>query len=83
MHYTVPLTTAKSDGYVFPSEYIGQYGVFEAIKHIYQRNEGLRHLIGADGNELHVNKKYFTSELEKATQEVRGQFRTKHGINDD
>ena len=38
MHYTVPLTSATGDNYKFPSEYIGQYGVYEAIKHIYSKN---------------------------------------------
>ena len=35
MHYTVPLTTGVGAGYEFPSKYIGQYGVFEAVRHIY------------------------------------------------
>ena len=36
MHYTVPLTAKVGGGYKFPSKYIGQYGVFEAIRHIYE-----------------------------------------------
>jgi lipid A disaccharide synthetase len=35
MHYTVPLTCGTGDNYQFPGEYIGQYGVYEAVKHIY------------------------------------------------
>ena len=35
MHYTVPLTTFVGGDYKFPSEYMGQYGVFEAVRHIY------------------------------------------------
>ena len=35
MHYTVPLTTPTFDGFEFPSEFVGQYGVYEAVKHIY------------------------------------------------
>lgn len=34
-HFTVPLYTANANGYKFPSEYIGQYGIYEAIKHVY------------------------------------------------
>lgn len=45
MHYTVPIVTATSDGYVFPGEYVGQYGVYDAIKHIYSQNKDLRHLL--------------------------------------
>ena len=35
MHYTVPLRTAVGGDYKFPSEYMGQYGVYEAVRHIY------------------------------------------------
>jgi hypothetical protein len=34
-HYTVPLQTANSNGFKFPGEYLGQYGTYEAIKHVY------------------------------------------------
>ena len=34
-HYTVPLTTANNNGFVFPGEYVGQYGIYEAVKHVY------------------------------------------------
>jgi hypothetical protein len=45
MHYTVPLTAGTSDGYSFPGEYVGQYGVYEAIKHLYAQNKELKGLI--------------------------------------
>jgi hypothetical protein len=35
-HYTVPLNTANQNGFVFPSEYVGQYGTYEAVKHVYE-----------------------------------------------
>jgi len=41
MHFTVPLTAPTQTGYKFPSEYIGQYGVYEAIHHIYTKNSNL------------------------------------------
>ena len=45
MHYTVPLTPGNiGGGYKFPSEYMGQYGVFEAVRHIYE-NSNLKHLV--------------------------------------
>jgi len=34
-HFTVPLRTGVSGGYKFPGEYVGQYGVYEAVRHIY------------------------------------------------
>ena len=36
MHYTTPLTVGTADGFKFPGEYTGQYGVYEAVKHLYQ-----------------------------------------------
>lgn len=65
MHYTVPLRAPPS-GYSFPSEYIGQYGVFEAVRHIYESSSSLKHLVSQDGSELHVSKKYFSTDSEKA-----------------
>ena len=83
MHYTLPLQTGKSDGFTFPSEYIGQYGVFDAVRHIYSKNSSLAHLLSDSGNELNVSKKYFTADLEKGIENVRDQFREKHQLNDD
>ena len=34
MHYTVPIFTAKPDGFRFPSKFIGQYGVYDALRHL-------------------------------------------------
>jgi len=65
MHYTVPLRAPKL-GYEFPASYIGQYGVFEAVRHIYQSSPALKHLVSEDGAELHVSKKYFSTDTEKA-----------------
>lgn len=75
MHYTVPLTCATGDNYKFPSEYIGQYGVYEAIKHIYSKNSSLSHLISEDGNSLKTSNKYFASEVEKGIDHIRQDWR--------
>ena len=83
MHYSVPLRTSVGGGYRFPSEYMGQYGAYEAIRHIYGTSEKLRGLVSADGSELHVNKKYFASDLEKAIEGIRGKWRDSQGIPDD
>jgi hypothetical protein len=75
MHYTVPLVTGVSGGYKFPGEYVGQYGVYEAVRHIYQKSKNLSHLVNADGSELHVSQRYFTSDLEKAILNIRKEWR--------
>ena len=36
MHYTVPISTSNNNGFKFPGEYMGQYGTYDAIKHVYQ-----------------------------------------------
>jgi lipid A disaccharide synthetase len=83
MHYTVPLTTATGDNYQFPGEYIGQYGAYEAVKHIYNSNANLKHLVSECGNELNLSKKYFASDLEKGINSVRAEWRAKNEISDD
>jgi len=75
MHYTVPITCSTADNYQFPSENIGQYGVFEAVKHIYSKNSNLAHLISEDGNSLMTSNKYFASELEKGIDYIRLEWR--------
>ena len=83
MHYTVPLRTAVGGRYEFPGEYIGQYGTYEAVKHIYSKTESLKHLLSEDGSELHVSKRYFATDLEKAIQGIRTEWRDQNQINDD
>ena len=44
-HYTVPLQTANNNGFVFPGEYVGQYGAYEALKHVYEKNPAMNELV--------------------------------------
>jgi len=80
MHYTVPLKTETSDGFQFPSEFVGQYGVYEAVKHIYSKNAGLSNLLKEES--LMVSQRYFATDLEKGIQNLRQQFREAHGISE-
>jgi len=75
-HYTVPLMTANTNGFQFPGEYIGQYGVFDATKHVYQKTSSMQNLIQDDS--ILVNKRYFSSDMEKAIGQIRTQFRTEN-----
>ena len=83
MHYTVPLVTSLPSGYKFPSEYMGQYGVFEAVRHIYQSSRTLGHLVSEDGTEIHLSQRYFTTDSEKAIQDIRSNWRKQNGITED
>ena len=79
VHYTVPLLTETADGQYFPGEYCGQYGVYEAVKHLYQQNGGdLAGLVREES--LLVNKNYFAADLEKAIDKVKAEFRQRHHI---
>ena len=77
-HYTVPLTTANTNGFVFPGEYVGQYGTYEALKHLYSKNPSMSHLIKDDY--LLVAKRYFAIDVEKGVESLRAEFRAKHNI---
>jgi hypothetical protein len=79
IHYTVPLHTANTNGFQFPSEYVGQYGVYDAIKHIYNSSATLKPLVKED--HLLTNKRYFTTDTEKAVQAIREKFRGEHNID--
>ncbi len=57
MHYTVPLVTGTTEGFQFPGEYVGQYGVYEAVKRIYENVPELKHLINDET--LYVSKEHF------------------------
>ena len=81
MHFTVPLKAPTQDGYRFPSEYIGQYGVYDAVHHIYSKNEHLKHLI--KDNSLMASKKYMAADLEKGIENIRGNWRGAHQLPDD
>lgn len=83
MHFTVPLQAPTQDGYEFPSEYIGQYGVYDAIRHIYSKNNNLAHLVNEDGNSLFTSKRFFASEIEKGIDSIRQEWREANNMSDD
>ena len=78
-HYTVPINPANSNGFVFPSQYVGQYGVYEAIKHVYSQTQALKHLLKEDS--LMTNIRYHASQMETAIQVIRTKFRSSNGID--
>mmetsp|Transcript_18181 Transcript_18181/g.31100 ORF Transcript_18181/g.31100 Transcript_18181/m.31100 type:complete len:316 (-) Transcript_18181:523-1470(-) len=80
-HYTVPLNTANNNGFVFPSQYVGQYGVYDAIKHVYNSSKVLSSLIKED--HLLTSEKYFATDMEKAIEQIRADFRAKNKIAED
>jgi hypothetical protein len=75
----VPLNSSNTNGFVFPGEYMGQYGVYDAVKHVYNNNSALRHLVQEDF--LLTNKRYFATEMERGIESLRETFRTEHNID--
>lgn len=64
VHFTIPLQFGTADGFVFPGEYVGQYGVYEAVRHLYTQNKELKPLLKDES--IYVNRKHFSSDLEKS-----------------
>lgn len=83
MHFTVPLQAPTNDGYKFPGEYIGQYGVYDAVHHIYSKNEQLKHLINEESHSIMTSNKYFASELETGIDRIRQEWREANGLTDE
>jgi hypothetical protein len=67
-----------ADGFRFPGEYVGQYAVYEAVRHLYSKSKELKPLIKDES--IFVNKKFFAADLEKSIDKVRTEFREKHKI---
>jgi hypothetical protein len=63
---------------VFPGEYVGQYTVYETVRHLYSSFSETKPLLKDDS--FMVNKKFFATDLEKAITHVRGTFREKNKI---
>lgn len=72
------MNPGTTDGFYFPGEYVGQYEVYNAVRHIYKSSKELSQLLKADS--LYVNRKFFASDLEKAIDGVRADFRKRHQI---
>ena len=49
------------------------------MKHIYQQNKELKHLVKEDS--ILVNKEFFAGDLERGIDSIREEFRTRHKIS--
>jgi hypothetical protein len=57
---------------------VGQYGVYDAVKHVYQSSSSLSGLV--KDNHLLTNKRYFSTDIEKGVLELRDKFRADNNI---
>ena len=76
MHFTVPIDPSNVGGFKFPGEFVGQPGVYEAVKHLYKQSKDLSGLVKEDS--LYVNKNYFGTDLENTIIKVKEDFRQRH-----
>ena len=81
VHYTLPIAYNTADGFKFPGEYAGQYGAYDAIRHLYSQSKDLKHLVKEES--LLISRKYFSADLETAINSVRTDFRTRHHLPQD
>jgi hypothetical protein len=81
IHFTTNLTQVAQDGFLFPSEFVGQFGCYDAIRHVYKSSKQLEHLAKSDS--VLVSRQNFGIDLEQAISSIRTNFREEHGIAED
>lgn len=81
MHYTIPKRTATPTEYFFPGQYIGQQGVYDAVRHLLSSDPELKHLVSE--NTIKLNEKWYAGDLDKAINKVKDTFRAKHNVDED
>lgn len=81
MHYTIPKRTPTPGEYFFPGKYVGQFGVYDAVRHLMKSDPAQKHLV--HDFSIQLNNKWFAGDLDVAIQKVRANFRNKHQIDDD
>ena len=64
VHFTQNLSSPTPDGFNFPSEYVGQYGCYDAVRHVYANSSHLKHLLNEKDGSIHISKKNFGIEME-------------------
>lgn len=79
--YTLALKQINKRFYVFPSYYVGQYGSYEALRHIYQASGLFKHYVKEDS--ILSSRENSFADIEKAKIKVGENFRQKHNISAD
>eukprot|EP00831_Metopus_contortus_P022305 TRINITY_DN2017_c0_g1_i5.p2 TRINITY_DN2017_c0_g1~~TRINITY_DN2017_c0_g1_i5.p2 ORF type:complete len:354 (+),score=29.89 TRINITY_DN2017_c0_g1_i5:498-1559(+) len=79
IYYTIPFEP-NTWSYEFPSEYVGQYGVYEALRYLYEVS-GQSHLVRPDS--LYVNRPRFCYQTEQLILKRREKFRDIYKIPQD
>jgi len=81
MHYSINQVTALPDGFRYPGQYTGQYGVYDAVRHLFEQHAPSKRFLG--NNTVSLSRKDYARQMEEAVTGNRNQFRERHGIEDD
>ena len=76
--YTLAFPQINKRHWTFPSNYIGQYGAYEAIRHIFSKSNEFNFLLKE--NSLYLSRHHSVEDIEKARKNVSEEFRAKHNI---
>ena len=55
MHYSIPMFTALPSGWRFPSQFMGQYEVYNALKHLMSNDSLYKRQVGENSLKLSDN----------------------------
>ncbi len=79
--YTLALKQINRRHYVYPSHYIGQYGAYEALKHLWTESGLFKHHVL--DNSLLASRHHSLDDIEKARSVINNNFRQKNNIDPD
>jgi hypothetical protein len=79
--YTLALKQINRRGFVFPSHYIGQYGAYDALKHLWTKSGLFTDLVKE--NSILASRNHTFDDIEKARLKLRDEFRNKHNLDND
>ena len=77
--YTYALKQINKRNYTYPSHYIGQYGSYDALRHIYQKSGLFSEFIFE--NSIMISRNHSLDDIEKARNKVAEDFRAKYDLN--
>lgn len=77
--YTLSIQQINRYYYTSPSHYIGQYGAYEALRHIFEE-AGMKHLL--KDKSILLSRDHSLYDIEEAREIISKQYRSKHGIKD-
>ena len=77
--YTLALRIINKRHFVFPSHYIGQYGAYDAIRHLWVKSGLFPDLVKEES--IIASRDHSLDDIERARLVLGEAFRTKHKID--